>query len=491
MKNLRWLSLLLCFVLLFTQCSIFSAVFAEETEMNEEIMEESAEEITKENNTTEAEEKEDASSNVQVDEVEFNLSADYKTIKGENVRFFADGKFSFTYLKPNTYVKYLKHAEDVVEAEAIINGQLAKITIPTTSLVMAVTIVRLSNGEKELISELDPEYSAKIKKGKILIKAGEGNPLVNQEKFKQVNSLLKEFGNAGRYNASTGTTSNVSKSNISTKNNKNRITIKKSPSEDVAEDDEEAVENEEESDDATQGSSSKIQIKNVNGTKKTIGTKSSSGIGINIKKSSGSTSAVLRKVDSPLEATITKATSMYKNRNDEDEAILEISADEKVQVHYVGAGFSYIFYNETYGFVKTNDMKFEQDKGLITLFDKSGKVFLREEDNLKSKKIAELENGTVALVLEDLETFAKVYVNGHTGYVLHKSAKFINKADSLSYTATTKNSVNVRSEASRKGIIIDKLKNNTHLVVLETLDGWDIVELPDGKYAYIDTKFVK
>lgn len=386
-------------------------------------------------------------------EEEFKLSADFKTLKGENVRYYADGKYSFAFLDAGTLVKYVRHTDDTVEVETFINGKYCRVWLSTSAVVLAVTIIQ-KDGEKLLISELDPEYSTKIKEGKILATAGKDNPLINVKKQKDVNTLLTDslsYDHTGLKLEPNATAGGGNKK----KNGK--------------------------------GGNSTVVDKTLTADKKvTIGLKtggSSSGVGL----------SKTTTVSNPISATVQKESSakIYEKRSADSNVESTLKEGDSVEVHNLGAAFSYVVSGSTKGYIQTSALKFEDGSEFVILSEKTGKIVLREQKGTKGKKVTDLKNGIVALVVEEGDKFTKIKTNGVEGYVAKSSTHFISLADSVNTNATVnKDKVNSRTGNFKDNPLVEALKKGTNVVVVEEKGDWSQIELPNGKSAFIESKFL-
>lgn len=459
MKNLsKILALLLCFLLIVSSPNALAGVkikigggssnSTEQTETQGEDVEES---------NNEADDTSDVESNNTVSEPssapasdeEFKLQADFKTIKGENVRFFVDGAYSFTFLESGTYLKYVRHTDDTVEVETFINGKYSRAWLPTSSVVLAATIIK-KDGKNELVSELDPDFKTKVAAGKVVATAGKDNPLINTSKLKDIDTLLT---NSLKYDH-TG--------------------LKLEPN-------------------ATAGgktTSSSTGGNNSGSTSNTLKTNKTITIGV---KTAGTGSSKDGKVSNPINATIQREElgTLYSERNRGSEVLANLKVDDTLEVHNLGAAFSYVVAGETAGYLQTYALKFETGNDFLIISDKSGKTALREDASASAKKLKDLPNGTIALVLEESDKFIKVNVNGVEGYIAKTSSKFINLAETIHENAlVNKEKVKARTGAAKTNPVVEALKKDLSVVVIEQNDDWTQIELPNGKTAFIESAFL-
>ena len=119
-------------------------------------------------------------------------------------------------------------------------------------------------------------------------------------------------------------------------------------------------------------------------------------------------------------------------------------------------------------------------------------LFLRSEPSVSSESLGYYRNGKHVTLLEKLDGWYKVSVDGKTGYMM---AKFLNVNVSVSGTATVYNPngnsyVNFREGASLNAGVIKTIPVGTKITVLEKTTDWTKTEI-DGVTGYISTWFLK
>ena len=120
-------------------------------------------------------------------------------------------------------------------------------------------------------------------------------------------------------------------------------------------------------------------------------------------------------------------------------------------------------------------------------------LFLRSEPSVSSQSLGYYRNGKQVTLLEKLDGWYKVTVDGKTGYMM---AKFLDvAAQSHSGSATVMNPngnsyVNFRSGASLSASVLSTVPVGTKITVLEKGIDWTKTEI-DGVTGYISTWFLK
>ena len=119
-------------------------------------------------------------------------------------------------------------------------------------------------------------------------------------------------------------------------------------------------------------------------------------------------------------------------------------------------------------------------------------LFLRSKPTVESESLGYYRNGKHVTLLEKLDGWYKVSVDGKTGYMM---AKFLNVTAAHSGSATVVNPngnsyVNFRSGASLSASVLSTVPVGTNITVLEKTTDWTKTEI-DGKTGYISTWFLK
>ena len=121
-------------------------------------------------------------------------------------------------------------------------------------------------------------------------------------------------------------------------------------------------------------------------------------------------------------------------------------------------------------------------------------LFLRSEPSVSSKSLGYYRNGKTVTLLEKLDGWYKVKVDGKTGYMMAKYLKVSGSA-SAGGTATVVNPngnsyVNFRKSASLNAAVIRTVPVGTKITVLQKTTDWTKTEI-DGVVGYISTWFLK
>lgn len=120
-------------------------------------------------------------------------------------------------------------------------------------------------------------------------------------------------------------------------------------------------------------------------------------------------------------------------------------------------------------------------------------LFLRSEPSVNSPSLGYYRNGKSVTLLEKLDGWYKVKVDGQSGYMM---AKFLDVRGSVTGgTATVYNPngnsyVNFRAGASLNASVIATVPVGTKINVIEKTTDWTKTEI-DGKTGYISTWFLK
>lgn len=119
-------------------------------------------------------------------------------------------------------------------------------------------------------------------------------------------------------------------------------------------------------------------------------------------------------------------------------------------------------------------------------------LFLRSEPSVSSKSLGYYRNGKAVTLLQKLDGWYKVKVDGKTGYMM---AKYLKVTATTGGTATVINPngnkfVNFRKAASLNAAVIRTVPVGTKITVIEKTADWTKTEI-DGVTGYISTWFLK
>ena len=120
-------------------------------------------------------------------------------------------------------------------------------------------------------------------------------------------------------------------------------------------------------------------------------------------------------------------------------------------------------------------------------------LFLRKEPSVNSESLGYYRNGKSVTLLEKLDGWYKVQVDGKTGYMM---AKYLNtgaqahSGEAIVYNPNGNDYVNFRSGASLNASILSTVPVGKTIKVLEKTADWTKTEI-DGVTGYISTWFLK
>ena len=119
-------------------------------------------------------------------------------------------------------------------------------------------------------------------------------------------------------------------------------------------------------------------------------------------------------------------------------------------------------------------------------------LFLRSEPSTQSEALGYYRNGKSITLLEKLDGWYKVSVDGKTGYMM---SKFLSVKESTPTHATVVNPngnsyVNFRKGATLNAEVISRIPVGTKISVIEKTTDWTKTEI-DGVTGYISTWFLK
>ena len=120
-------------------------------------------------------------------------------------------------------------------------------------------------------------------------------------------------------------------------------------------------------------------------------------------------------------------------------------------------------------------------------------LFLRSEASIASEALGYYRNGKVVTLLEKLDGWYKVKVDGQTGYMMAKYLKVTSEAASGTATVYNPNGgsyVNFRSGASLNATVLAHVPVGKKITVLEKGTDWTKTEI-NGVTGYISTWFMK
>lgn len=120
-------------------------------------------------------------------------------------------------------------------------------------------------------------------------------------------------------------------------------------------------------------------------------------------------------------------------------------------------------------------------------------LFLRKEPSVSSEALGYYRNGKQVKLLEQLDGWYKVSVDGKTGYMMAKFLKVTSSAVSGTATVINPNGnsyVNFRSAPSLNASVLRTVSVGTKINVLERTTDWTKTEI-DGQVGYISSWFLK
>lgn len=120
-------------------------------------------------------------------------------------------------------------------------------------------------------------------------------------------------------------------------------------------------------------------------------------------------------------------------------------------------------------------------------------LFLRSEPSVASSSLGYYRNGKNVKLLEKLDGWYKVSVDGKTGYMMAKFLKVTNGTSSGIATVYNPNGnsyVNFRKSASLNSSVLSTIPVGTKISVLEKGTDWTKTEV-NGRTGYISTWFLK
>ncbi|WP_187373559.1 SH3 domain-containing protein, partial [Neobacillus jeddahensis] len=125
----------------------------------------------------------------------------------------------------------------------------------------------------------------------------------------------------------------------------------------------------------------------------------------------------------------------------------------------------------------------------------SGSLNVRTSASTHAAILASLTKGTAVTVLSEANGWAKVQVNGKTGYV---SITYLSSSNPTSsapsapikkYVNVSSGSLNLRNGASTNAAISTTLSKGTMVTVLSETNGWAKVQV-NGKTGYVSSSFL-
>lgn len=435
---------------------------------------------------------------------EFLLSCDYKLITATNARILYEDNYSFAFLEQGTYLRYLRNTDDTLEAEVYLDNTIKTAWVPTHNVVLAATIIKDSDGETVIVNEKDPERDTKIKSGKVLLKEGD-NPLINKTRIKNVNTLLFDSQNYN-YSGLSLEENNTDKNN----NKKARIAGKPDKNQKItlpigkttnAKDDDGSLDDEDESTTklsipSDEESDTNSEIDSDDGTMKlSIGSSNKIKDVDNSESNEKTSLNVDNGTSMKALATATEDSKLYSNNVTDSETIANINSGEEIEVYDLGYAFSKVIYNGMEGYMPTSSIKFEDGNDFAVVIDKKGNANTYKDDSLK-EKVSKIPIGTVVQVIEESGKTLKVNYKGNSVFVPFDSMQFISRPTSLDRIGTIKSQnenakINTRINDSKGAAIVEKIPVGEHVTIIKSDEKWFHIATPSGKYAYVQSQFIK
>ena len=117
-------------------------------------------------------------------------------------------------------------------------------------------------------------------------------------------------------------------------------------------------------------------------------------------------------------------------------------------------------------------------------------LFLRSAASIDSEALGYYRNGKVVTLLEKLDGWYKVSVDGKTGYMMAKYLNVATSGSAIVYNPNGNSYVNFRKGASLGAKILSRIPVGTKINVIEKTPDWTKTEI-DGVTGYISTWFLK
>lgn len=422
---------------------------------------------------------------------EFLLSCDYKIVTSTNARIMYNENYSFKFLNNGTYLRYLRHTDDTLEAEVFIDGAIKKAWVPTHNVVLAATIIKDSNCNISIVNENDPDKDLKVKSAKVLMSPG-SNPLINKQRIKNVNTLLFD---SNKYNyagfAMEKDTTRSEKSgrikNVGSMKSNKKVTLsigsknKTNSKEDI---------NDKEDVDDTDSKPTIISGKNSGKITIPLSPKNNS-----INESNSKASTTSKSSDKMIDATINANTALYLKGIISSEQIADISEGDSVKVYEIGYAFSRVNFNELEGYVPTNALNFEDGNDYAVVINKRGKANIYSDSELKNK-LNSISVGTVLRVVKKMDSAHLIHFNGSDVYISPNDLQYITIPASIEREAVIvsqnqSSKINTRISDKNGSAIVEKVGVGEHVSLISTDEKWANISTPNGKYAFVQVDFIQ
>lgn len=114
-------------------------------------------------------------------------------------------------------------------------------------------------------------------------------------------------------------------------------------------------------------------------------------------------------------------------------------------------------------------------------------LHMREKAGVDNKSITVIPKSSIVQVYAKRDGWAMLLYKGNIGYC---SLSFLKLEDTIKYGKVIANALNVRSGPGSQFIVIDVLKRNQKVEILETINHWYKIRY-SPKYAYVSSKYIE
>ena len=195
----------------------------------------------------------------------------------------------------------------------------------------------------------------------------------------------------------------------------------------------------------------------------------------------------------PATVTAQGGLRLRSDANTASQALATLASGTQVEVLEALDGWYRIEANGKTGYVSSQYLS-------VTGKVSASSLNMRSTPSTSGTKVTSLSSGTQVKILESLDGWYRVEVNGKTGYL---SSQYVSLAQSQSSAVTpppvkqesnltgtvSASSLNVRSTPSTSGAKVTSLSSGTQVNILESLDGWYRIEA-NGKTGYVSSQYV-
>ena len=181
--------------------------------------------------------------------------------------------------------------------------------------------------------------------------------------------------------------------------------------------------------------------------------------------------------------------NVRKEASDKGKIVTKLKNGTMIDVDEIGEVWCHISLDEKSGYVKRQYLKLSEDAVDKTVYAEEGSLFLRMEPDSQSGIVAAVSSYDGLHVLEVLDEWAMVQVNGVIGYIPYEKIASQNEKPVVSAAPVNEQAVTIAEQTvytmpDFSSAVLTTLPKGSYVVVSRVDDSWCLVS-EDGQYGYI------